>query len=221
MNASAVEELLASPTLPSDSAELNQLLERENVARKQFREDLLPHIKAEFISGKVVMHSPARHQHNVTRGLIELILSSYCNLDPKKRGIIVSEKALCGFERNDYEPDVAFFFPEVAAEIKPKDNVYPVPNLIVEVLSPSTEKTDRTLKFQDYQAHKVREYWIVDPDSQAIEQYLHTQGSYQHVHTVSLTQTISPFVLSGLTIPVKALFDRETCSSFIKTFYQA
>jgi hypothetical protein len=36
---------------------------------------------------------------------------------------------------------------------------------------PSTEKIDREIKFRDYAQHGVKEYWIIDPDKETIEQY--------------------------------------------------
>ena len=49
--------------------------------------------------------------------------------------------------------------------------VYGAPDLVVEVLSPSTYKKDRRLKLKKYRAAGVREYWIVDPDDHAITVY--------------------------------------------------
>lgn len=49
--------------------------------------------------------------------------------------------------------------------------VYGAPDLVVEVLSPSTYKKDIRLKLKKYRAAGVREYWIVDPDDHAVTVY--------------------------------------------------
>lgn len=45
------------------------------------------------------------------------------------------------------------------------------PDLMVEILSPSTAKNDMAVKKNLYQREGVTEYWIVDPDARAVEQY--------------------------------------------------
>jgi Uma2 family endonuclease len=47
-----------------------------------------------------------------------------------------------------------------------------VPDLVVEILSPTTSRTDRVTKAQIYARHAVPAYWIVDPDQESIEIYL-------------------------------------------------
>ncbi len=50
-------------------------------------------------------------------------------------------------------------------------NVQGAPDMVVEILSPSTAKKDRGEKFELYKKYGVKEYWIVDPYNLTIEQY--------------------------------------------------
>lgn len=59
------------------------------------------------------------------------------------------------------------------------DGIYGKPNLIVEVLSPSTAKNDKGYKKSLYEKCEVGEYWIVDIDSKSIEVYILKDGAYQ------------------------------------------
>ena len=76
----------------------------------------------------------------------------------------------------------------------------------MEVLSESTEAIDRGIKFEDYAAHGVAEYWIVDPVAETIEQYLLQEGVYRLAVKVK-TGTIASAVVAGFEIPVRAVFD--------------
>jgi Uma2 family endonuclease len=206
-------EQLESPTLALDVEKCQELLAQEAEERQRFRDAVQPHEKAEFINGRIIMHSPARARHTEVRGLIERILGAY--VDSIEFGLIASEKALCGFTRNDYEPDIVWFGDEKASTIGPDTVVFPVPDLAVEVLSPGTTHTDRGVKFIDYAAHGVQEYWIVDPDSQVVEQY-RLEGESYALATKLKRGDFKPLCLSSLVIPHAALFDRKANLDFLR-----
>jgi Uma2 family endonuclease len=121
-------------------------------------------------------------------------------------GFVGAEKMLIALTRNDYEPDIVYFGPEKAQGFTPDQAKFPAPDLVVEVLSPSTEATDRGIKFRDYAAHGVAEYWIVDPDEQMIEQYLLGDEGY-HLRVKTNTGVVQSVAIEGLTVPVRAAFD--------------
>jgi len=60
-----------------------------------------------------------------------------------------------------------------------KDGVYGAPDLIVEILSPSTSKRDKTYKKSLYERCGVKEYWIVGVEGFEIEAYWLVDGKYQ------------------------------------------
>ena len=85
-----------------------------------------------------------------------------------------------GFDLHLTEDDV--FIPDMMVvcdrnKIK-KNGVYGAPDLVVEVLSPSTAKNDRGYKKNVYETSGVPEYWIVDPLHRSIEVYLLQDGHY-------------------------------------------
>ncbi|MCC8106657.1 MAG: Uma2 family endonuclease [Clostridiales bacterium] len=57
-----------------------------------------------------------------------------------------------------------------------RERVYGAPELVVEVLSPSTSKKDRLLKLTKYKKAGVREYWIIDPDRKRVFVYEFEKG---------------------------------------------
>lgn len=209
-------ELKERPTLALEVKEIEAFLAEEAKAREAFRDKIEPHEKGEFINGQVFMHSPARDSHNVTRSLIEQILR-FAIQAGKIEGHVVSEKAMCAFTRNDYEPDVAWFSPENAERIGPDTTLYPVPDFTVEILSPGTPKNDRGVKFTDYAAHGVKEYWIVDADARSVEQYvLDADGIYQLAEKLAHGE-ILPRSFPGLSIPLESIFDSAANFAFLKT----
>jgi Uma2 family endonuclease len=72
-------------------------------------------------------------------------------------------------EYNVVQPDVLYFEPERLRSLSPRAVIRTPPDLAIEVLSPSTESTDRGRKMQVLARFRVREYWLVDPEAQRIE----------------------------------------------------
>lgn len=205
MNA-LVEQLLQTPALPEIMDELQARLAEERVRREKFYDEITEDIKAEFINGQVIMHSPARLKHLEVRERLQRLISLFA--DQHQLGLAVGEKALCVFPRNDYEPDVCLFGPEKAASLQPHQLKLPPPDFIAEVLSDSTEGKDRGDKFEDYAAHGVGEYWIVDPDAEVLEQYVARDGRY-HLALKSGMGEVRSVVVTGFCIPVRSLFDAQ------------
>ncbi len=121
-------------------------------------------------------------------------------------GLVGFEKLLISLTRNDYEPDVCFFRRETADSFTPIQMRFPAPDFIAEVLSDSTARHDRGIKFDDYAAHGVDEYWIIDPDAEIVEQYLLDGDQYALAVKAGSGVLISRAV-AGFEIPVRAIFD--------------
>ena len=85
-------------------------------------------------------------------------------------------------------------------------NVTGVPTLIIEVLSPSSTKMDRLIKYKKYEQAGVAEYWIVDPDARLIEVYTLVADKYQRAaYDEDDTITLSQF--SDISIDVTQIFE--------------
>ena len=52
------------------------------------------------------------------------------------------------------------------------------PDLVIEILSPSTSQRDKLVKYRKYQQAGVREYWIIDPESNILQAGVLNNGSY-------------------------------------------
>jgi Uma2 family endonuclease len=82
------------------------------------------------------------------------------------------------------------------------------PDLIVEVLSPSTAKKDWTKKFNLYEKEGVREYWIADPKDKVINVFLlQTDGKYDDGTVYFCHEKAPVHIFDGLEIDLKELFE--------------
>lgn len=201
-----LDPLLHSPRLPQFVQELESILDAERAARVRFFDDVREDQKAEFINGEVIVHSPARFEHVATSDNLLQLLKTH--VTKHNLGFVGHEKLLISLTRNDYEPDISFFVPAKAAKFTPDQMKFPAPDLVVEILSPSTQSMDRGVKWEDYAAHDVNEYWIVDPGEQTIEQYLLEGGTYKLAVKIQ-DGIIKSRAIRGLELPVRAAFDAK------------
>ena len=81
-------------------------------------------------------------------------------------------------ELNIPQPDVIWLAADTKCEMVGKQRLSGAPDLIAEVLSPSTAHIDRKGKFRLYEKYGVREYWLVDPRDQLIEVWQHHDGRF-------------------------------------------
>ena len=135
--------------------------------------------REEIIGGKVVMMSPRpSFNHNQVSYNISRLFGNY--LYGKKCTPIADGMDLYLDEDNQFVPD----FMVVCDPDKIKsDGVHGAPYLVVEVLSPSTARNDRTYKKETYAKCGVREYWLVSPEEKSLEIY-RTNGTEFVLHDI-------------------------------------
>jgi Uma2 family endonuclease len=80
------------------------------------------------------------------------------------------------------------------------------PDLVVEVLSPSTARNDRVRKFNEYAAFGVLCYWIIDPEEQTLLAYSLQENHYLVEAALTTGDTFEPSLFPGLRISLDALF---------------
>ncbi len=103
------------------------------------------------------------------------------------------------------EPDLLFVLNEHRDILK--DWVRGAPDLVVEILSPTTAANDRGPKMKAYARFGVRQYWIVDPDRKTIEVYRLVEAGYQLVQMFGEQETLTSSLLPGFSLLVGRLFE--------------
>ena len=209
MAALDLEQLMQAPNLAILIGEAQAALRAEAEERQLFYETITEDQKAEFINGKIIMNSPVKERHWTAVGNIMGMLRPYAIKN--KLGRVASEKALISLTRNDYEPDICFWRTDKASAFTSEQMQHPAPDFIVEVLSKGTAKRDRGIKFTDYAAHGVSEYWLVNPGKQTVEQYTLDPEleEYELAGKFSASDFIESKQVVGFRIPVRAMFDEQ------------
>lgn len=103
------------------------------------------------------------------------------------------------------QPDLLYISRE-RAEIISERGVEGAPDLVVEVLSPSKQSRDRSVKMQAYADAGVPHYWLLDPRRKSLEAFRLGEAGYERTGVYEAEDVFSPELFPGLTIPIRALW---------------
>ncbi len=108
-------------------------------------------------------------------------------------------------DNDTFQPDI-LFVSEARRSIITHRACEGAPDLVVEILSPSTSQRDLGIKRERYALFGVREYWIVDPVANSLEILVLRDGEYVSLGVHTGEASLASEVLAGLAFSVTSIF---------------
>ena len=137
----------------------------------------------EIIDGEHFMNPAPNTYHQTVSRKIQFQL--FAQIELHERGFVYDAPTDLQLSDHDViQPDIIVVLKANKTIITPT-KIKGVPDLVVEILSPSTEKNDRERKYALYQKSGIPEYWLVDPEDHAIAQFVLRDASYALLQTAS------------------------------------
>lgn len=163
----------------------------------------------ELIEGEVIVSPAPTYDHQRVVSRINWLISSVVN--PADLGdVVVAPHDVYLDDDNVFQPDVFFVAKDNPRTTLSENNyLYGSPDLCVEILSPSTAKRDRTVKFNQYAQHGVKEYWIVDPNFQVVEVYVLKENQFVLHGVYDADDPIRSTILPMLDFKVSEMFPKR------------
>ncbi|HEV2854575.1 MAG TPA: Uma2 family endonuclease [Thermoanaerobaculia bacterium] len=161
----------------------------------------------ELIGGEHCVAPAPRRPHQRAVGNLQIDLGGFVRehrlgfVYPAPFDVVLSDEDVV-------QPDLVFVSNE-RASIAEDAGIFGAPDLVVEVLSDSTRKTDERIKRKLYEVFGVREYWLADPVLETVKVYrLSAEGSFQLVAELSAEEEdrLETPLLPGLSIPLNQIF---------------
>lgn len=107
------------------------------------------------------------------------------------------------------QPDIVFIA-KLRRAIITDANIQGAPDLVVEIVSPTSDRRDRQTKFALYARFGVAHYWIVDPRLRLLDEYSCSGNKYETVREWRAEEVFMPRLFSGLSIPLDEVFPVES-----------
>lgn len=159
----------------------------------------------EIVNGELFV-TPAtsiRHQEIITKLLV--LVGSY--VSKHRLGVLLTAPTDVVLSMIDtVQPDV-LFVSESRLKLVATNNVVAIPDLIIEVVSPSSAQRDRGEKWKLYQKYELPEHWVVDPDSKTIDFFSYFDNHLNLVETLGSGQQLRSCQIEGLVINVSEVFE--------------
>lgn len=162
----------------------------------------------ELEEGKLIEMPRPRRIHQAIIKKLLAALDNYLTRQPI--GDVWPEVEVVLSPTRIYIPDLSFLLTENMSRFAHDDDVaiQGAPDLVVEVISPSTARRDRSQKLRAYQQAGVPWYWLVETEPLLITEYRHTADGYLVNQTAA--ETFAPALFPGLTLPLAQWFaDRK------------
>lgn len=127
---------------------------------------------------------------------------------PRKAGLVLGS----GFkvrinDRRAWMPDLQFYRTGNSPADQEQGLERGHPDLVVEVISPSSSSNDRVQKRHDYAAIGVPEYWLIDPKDRTLERQVLREGAYLIVEPIGGDVIFRPESFEGLEIDLRLLWN--------------
>lgn len=110
-------------------------------------------------------------------------------------------------DENVFQPDVFWIAKDNDRCVERDGYFYGPLDLVIEVLSPSTARYDKTVKFLVYEKYGVREYWLADPKRKTVEVWRRGEEEFMLLDIYNDTTSFVSAVLGNKQIDLTTVFD--------------
>jgi Uma2 family endonuclease len=159
----------------------------------------------QVIEGELFMVPAPIPYHQDILGKLFVLLNDFVKRHKLGRIYVAPCDVILSEGEDIVQPDI-FFISKEREHIIEEKNIRGAPDLIVEVLSPSTMKLDRTLKMRRYAEFGVREYWLADPVEKEIEVLTLKGEIYESMGVFGDEESFGSPLLKGLRVHLKDIF---------------
>ncbi|WPM32982.1 Uma2 family endonuclease [Hydrogenobacter sp. T-2] len=159
--------------------------------------------RVELINGEVYEMPAPNVSHQRVLFYLSRLIHEHLTVSKLQGEVFIAPVDVVFSEELVLQPDIVY----LSDLSKVKDKIYSAPDLVVEVVSPSTLKRDLTDKMKLYERHGVKEYWLVFPLEKTIMVYELTEKGYELFSSATEKGKVKSRVLEGFESEVEEVFE--------------
>ena len=162
-------------SLAIDSTEITPI--SRPMTEKEFEAWCDEDVRAEYVDGEVIVHTPASTRHNDMMWFLGTLLNMFVTHHDLGRilGPELQVRLRPGLRR---VPDL-LFVAKARTDVIHENHIEGAPDLVIEIVSPDSVVRDWREKYFEYEAVGVQEYWVIDPQTRRMDTYrLTDEGRY-------------------------------------------
>jgi Uma2 family endonuclease len=158
----------------------------------------------QLIGGELVLTPAPGTYHQVVSMRLENQMVNF--VTARQSGIVLDAPVDVYLgESETYQPDIIFIGRDRMEIIEP-ERINGSPDLVVEILSPSTAYYDLRKKFKTYEQSGVKEHWIVDPKQKSVQVFILKDGKFALDQEVETGGAVHSHILEGFTVDLQSIF---------------
>jgi len=158
----------------------------------------------QLIGGELIMTPAPTPYHQIVSRKIMSLLIQY--VEKNNLGEILYSPIDVYFSEEDvFQPDIIFISKE-RLNIIGETKIEGAPDLIIEILSPSTAYYDLGRKYEVYEKNGVKEYWIVHPERKSIEIYQNQEGQFKLIQMAKEKDTVNSSLFKDFELNLERIF---------------
>jgi Uma2 family endonuclease len=138
--------------------------------------DFPDEFRCEIIDGLIYDMTPAPSmRHQEIAGELYRIIGNHLKTADHRCRVFIAPADVILAQDQVVQPDIFIVCDRSKIE---KHALVGAPDVVFEILSPSTSKKDRTKKMDLYRRFEVSEYILVDPENELVEEFMYSEGRY-------------------------------------------
>lgn len=159
----------------------------------------------ELINGKIFFMPSPKPSHQRISSRLNAYLGTFIILNNLGE-LFAAPMDVVFTEHDTFQPDLLFISKEMQSIIG-ENKIEGIPDLVVEILSPSNDNKEMSYKKHIYESTGVKEYWLIDVEKQTLTKYEQEENELRWKKVFQKNEVLKTAIIEGLELDLSKIFE--------------